>query len=107
MSEFNRSDTLSSTSGFVLNQQPDADRRVALVRIEGTFVGTLKIQGSSDNVTWNDLTVTNIESAAQANPTAPGNYAASLGASDTMFRVIFSAYTSGSARVKTAAVRFI
>lgn len=97
--------TLNDTVGFALDRPADADLRIGIARIEGTFVGTLKIQWSADFKTWNDGTVYTVGAATQANPTGVGVFAAVLDVTAKYWRVIFSAYTSGSARVALHAVR--
>lgn len=94
--------TLSDTTNFIKVPLPGGNRWIAIMDIVGTFVGTIKIQSTTNNgATWGDLTVVQVASsgATGANPTGVGNFAALCGASDTHARVKFSAYTSGSARI--------
>lgn len=98
--------TIGNATDFVLVQLPDADRRIALVRIEGTFVGTIQIQDSSDLKTFTVVgTTVKADTGATGNPAAQGVFAALLGASSKGFKVLFSSYTSGSAKIEVATVR--
>lgn len=96
---------LSDTVQFLILQMPDADQRDAIVRLSGTWVATVKIQRSADLKTWADLTVTNVVSGAQANPTGNGVFGAQATAADRAVRVILSAYTSGIVRVEGLLVK--
>lgn len=81
-------------------QIPDAAAHILYFRVSGTFVGTLKGQRSADMKVFADGVVTSVTTGTQANPTAVGNYAVLLTAADKAARVIFSAYTSGTARIE-------
>lgn len=106
MSWNSRSKEISATTDEVKLKITAAEVRSLLVaRISGTFVGTIKIQTSDDNgKTWADGTVVKMDTGATGNPTGVGTYCALLGASANAGRVIFSAYTSGAARIEATTV---
>jgi hypothetical protein len=107
MSQYNEIGALGALNDAVYNLSADNARRVVIGNITGTFVGTIKGQTSDDGKTWTDATVVNMQTGATGNPTAPGNYSFPLGASGKKGRFIFSAYTSGSAKVKVTDVAYI
>lgn len=102
MAAFQAIETLSGLTGKVrIPIVSPATQRVLIVRIQGTFVGTLKIQSRIAGGAYTDASVFTVGAATNANPTAPGIYAGILLANAVEAQVIFSAYTSGSARVET------
>lgn len=112
MSVYSASKTLGATVAndareAVVVKFPDGNRKVVIANItaQAAFVGTFKIQGSSGDGVWDDLAVVNMQAGgAAANPTAAGNYSALCDADHRMARVVFSAYTSGTARVRAHAI---
>jgi hypothetical protein len=109
MSEFRAIESLSGVFGsgggkVRLPIESPATQRIAIVRITGTFVGTLKIQSRIAGGAYTDASVFTAGAATNANPTAPGVYAAILLANAVEAQVIFSAYTSGTARVEAVVV---
>lgn len=70
-----------------------------------TLTATFKIQSRAGATgAWTDATVVAVASsgATSANPTAVGNYAATLVANATDARVIISSYTTGTALIKVS-----
>ncbi len=77
-------------------------RRVAVARLSDTFVGTVKIQSKNAAGAYSDETVVDMADGTTANPTTVGNYSALIDASAVAWRVLCSAYTSGTIRVETS-----
>lgn len=92
--------TLSDTVGELRLQMPDPAQYDIIVRITGTWVGTIQTQRSADNKAFSAITPRNINTGTSADATANGTFAARCTAADKAARVKFSAFTSGSARVE-------
>lgn len=102
--EFSRSKEISSTTDEVRVKFASGSGRQVLVGvISGTFVGTIKFQTSDDGKTWTDGTVIKHEGTA-GNPTGVGTFVSLMGASAVAGRIVFSAYTSGAARIRALSV---
>lgn len=68
------------------------------IQITGTFVGTLSFQVSNDGVNWHTKSLSPASTSAPATThNAIGTFSGDIGA--RYFRVIMSAWTSGSAKV--------
>ena len=85
---------LNDTYGENLNLDPIQS---VSVQISGTFVATVTFQVSNDKVTWVTKSLYTPGGSAATAPTAPGVWAADLGA--RYFRVVVTAYTSGTVQV--------
>lgn len=101
MAVFQAAETLNSTSGRVrIPIVSPATQRLLIARITGTFVGTIKIQSRIAGGAFTDASVFAMGAATNADPTTVGIYAAILQANAVEAQVVFSAYTSGSARIE-------
>jgi hypothetical protein len=114
MSQFEKVNTLAATTDSCVVELPygtGAPQAVLVSNVEvgslGAFVGTIKMQSTPDLKVWTDCTIYNMETGASGNPTAAGNYCATLPAASIAGRTIFSAYTSGNARVSSLFVPYI
>jgi hypothetical protein len=47
--------TVEAGAAVTMDHEPFFPRREAMAVVTGTFVGSIKIQGSDDNSTWSDL----------------------------------------------------
>lgn len=110
MSLITASKKLSDLTNFLFIPTNGNVRYIAILRLAGTFVATVKVQKSTDyGKTWADLTVIQVANsgATAANPTATGTYASDAGATNVnALRVIISAYTSGEVQADVSLVPF-
>jgi hypothetical protein len=80
-----------------------AGQSVIGIRLAGTFVGTLQFQASTDGLNFYPVTVTPFASGTGVQTaTAGGNWFFNV-QNYTVFRVVLTAYTSGSVQVYLAA----
>lgn len=96
---------LSNAVDYLILQTPDAGQFDVLYRLTGTWVGTIQCQRTADLKTFAAVTPRQINSGTSADATANGTYAARLTAADKGAKLIFSSYTSGTARIEAALVR--
>lgn len=74
-------------------------------RIAGTFVGTVQAQDDQSG-TFTEIASTAIAStgAVAGSPTGVGNFAASVVDGANFARIVFSAYTSGEAKIEAVLI---
>lgn len=110
MSAITGAKKLSDATNFLFLPCNGGVRQIAIVRLAGTFVATIKVQTSTDyGKTWSDGTVQAVASsgATSANPTGTGTFACDNGGvTVNAMRVICSAYTSGTVEVSVTLLPF-
>lgn len=75
---------------------------VAILRITGTFTGTLKFRAGDPDGGFSDQTVRDVIGGGTGNPSSTGVYAIDLDDGADFFRALWDSYTSGEARVAVA-----
>lgn len=97
---------LSSTSDALVLDVPQDATYDAVVRLSGTFVGTIQIQSSTDlGATYAARTTTVVAGTSQGNPTTSGVYAIDCTSGADYLKVVFSAYTSGTCVAEALLIR--
>lgn len=105
MSEFLASRKFVNTSDFLLVETPDNGQFDVIIRVSGTFVGTLKAERTADLKTFAALTLRDVNAGTTGNPTAPATVQSRLTAADKGVKVSLSAYTSGTVVAEVLLIR--
>lgn len=104
MSWFSAREVLSESGQQMRLPVPrEGNNYVALVRVSGTFTGTLKFKAGEPG-SFSDQTVRDVINGGTGNPSSTGLYAIDLDDGADFFRALWDSYTSGEARV---AVEFV
>lgn len=72
---------------------------VAVLRIVGTFSGTLKFRAGDPSGGFSDQTVRDAIGGGTGNPSSTGIYTVDLDDGADFFRALWASYTSGEARI--------